>query len=46
MWDAAGLLRDRDPLVRAVGLLAACEAALADQPPDRRRPTSIALPAS
>ena len=38
MWDAAGLLRDRGPLVRAVALLAACEAAAADQPPDRRTP--------
>jgi L-aspartate oxidase len=38
MWDAAGLLRDRGPLVRAVGLLEACEAAVADQPPERRTP--------
>ncbi len=38
MWEAAGLLRDREPLERAVALLAACEAAVADQPADRRSP--------
>jgi L-aspartate oxidase len=38
MWDAAGLLRDRAPLVRAVSLLAACEATVAGQPADLRSP--------
>ena len=46
MWDAVGLLRDREPLVQAVALLAACEAAVADQPAgsahaDERRLASL-----
>jgi len=38
MWEAAGLVRDREALQAAVARLAASEAAIADCPVDRRSP--------